>query len=109
MATIVYGKFSPDLEAVLQFIGIGLIGCAALSAINVVFFIQKTKFVPSNFEEKVWNKLTDLMSRETQALAKDGREFLTWGVGEQFFWLSLSISYLHIPKDFCKLASQDRL
>jgi hypothetical protein len=58
-----------------------LICASALSAIVVVAFIQKTKFVPSNFEEKVWNKLFELVSTETQALAADGRSFLTWGVG----------------------------
>jgi len=43
------------------------------------------------------------MSSESKELAKSGRSFLTWGVGEQFFWLSLSISYLHMPKDFVPL------
>lgn len=42
------------------------------------------------------------MSRETKRLADDGRGFLIWGVGEQFFWLSLSISYLHIPKGYTR-------
>jgi hypothetical protein len=54
MAIIVYGKFSTELEAVLQYVGIGLICASVLSAVIIVVFIQKTKFVPSNFDEKVW-------------------------------------------------------
>lgn len=62
MAIIVYGKFQTELESVLQYVAIGLIGMAAASAIAVVVFIHRTKFIPSSFEEHVWEKLTDLMS-----------------------------------------------
>jgi glucan phosphoethanolaminetransferase (alkaline phosphatase superfamily) len=66
MAIIVYGKFSTELEAVLQYVGIGLICASVLSAVIIIVFTQKTKFVASNFDEKVWQKLSDLVSTETQ-------------------------------------------
>ena len=37
----------------MQYIGIGLVGAAAFSAIVMVFFIQTTKYVPLNFDEQV--------------------------------------------------------
>lgn len=49
MSVIVYGKFGPELESVMQYVGIGLICAAALAAIIVVVFIHRAKFVPSNF------------------------------------------------------------
>jgi hypothetical protein len=66
MAIIVYGKFSIELEPVIQYIGIGLICVSVLSAVIIIVFTQKTKFVASNFDEKVWQKLSDLVSTETQ-------------------------------------------
>jgi hypothetical protein len=49
MAVIVYGKFLTVMESIMQYVAIGLICSAALSAIIVVIFIHKTKFVPCNF------------------------------------------------------------
>ena len=100
MAIIVYGNFVAALEQIMQYVGIGLICASVFFAVLMVFFIHKTKYVPLSFEEHVWIRLTELMSEETKALAESGRGFMIWGVGEQFFWVSLSISYLHMPKNF---------
>ena len=55
---ILYGchrlrKFYSGVELIVQYIGIGLVGAAAFSAIVMVFFIQTTKYVPLNFDEQV--------------------------------------------------------
>ena len=82
---ILYGchrlrKFYSGVELIMQYIGIGLVGAAAFSAIVMVFFIQTTKYVPLNFDEQVevtaWSNV-----KINEGPRRKWRPFLVWGVG----------------------------